>query len=72
MAVVLERYELLRATMLILADWIDPNYSDNKLLEEECRGQEHGAVTNNGNDGPHPLDPPLPTLGEGEDLVKNR
>ena len=31
----LERYELLRATMVILADWIDPNYSDNKLLEEE-------------------------------------
>ena len=37
-----------------------------------CRGQEHGAVTNNGKNGPHPLDPPLPTLGEGEDLAKNR
>ena len=29
------------------------------------------ASVNNGNDGPHPLDPPLPTLGEGEDLAQN-
>lgn len=34
-AEVLERYELFRPTMVILADWIDPNSSDNKLLEEE-------------------------------------
>ncbi|MGB0384946.1 MAG: hypothetical protein ACPGWR_09005 [Ardenticatenaceae bacterium] len=34
-AVVLERYELLRPSMVILADWIDPNSSENKLLEDE-------------------------------------